>query len=188
MTLVPELEREVRGAADRIVAKQASRRSARHVVHSRQVTLTSGGLALLAVAAAVVAILLASATSAPSPAYALVQHPDGSVTVIVHDLHTAIPPINERLKTLGIPERLIPITSTCPASNFGFVYPVKRSQFPQLRWTFSRRASRKMPRGYWGYIGLGRSNNGTLLLAQGAMKPPLPACLNSTLGRIVSTS
>ncbi len=188
MTLVPEIEHEVQSAAERLVAKPAGRRSTRYLMRRGQVTLASGGLAALSAAAAVVVILLVSASSTPSPAYALVQHPDGSVTVTVHNLHTAIQPINARLKALGIPERLIPITGACPRANGGFVYPVKRSQFPQLRWTFSRRASRKWARGYWGYIGLGRSNKGTLLLAQGAMKPPLPSCFNSTLGKIVSTS
>ncbi len=152
MTLVPEVEHEVQSAADRLVAEQASRGSARHVMRRGRVSLASGSLAVLGVGAAVVVILLASATSTPSPAYALVQHPDGSVTVIVHNLHTAIKPINARLKALGIPERLIPITDACPAG-IDFVYPVKRSQFRQLRWTFSRRMSRRfLARGDWGYI------------------------------------
>jgi hypothetical protein len=187
VTLVPELEHELQSAAERLVAEQLSRGPARYVRRRGRVALASGSLAVLGVAAAVVIILLASATSSPSPAYALVQQPDGSVTVIVHDLRTAIQPVNARLKALGVPERFIPITDACPAANGGFVYPVKRSQFPQLRWTFSRRMSRRfLNRGYRGYIGLGRSDSGRLLLAQGAMKPPLPNCLNSTLGKIVS--
>ncbi len=187
MTLVPELEHELQSAADRLVSRQSSRGSARDARRPGRVAMASGSLAVLGVAAAVVVLLLASATSIPSPAYALVEQPDGSVTVIVHNLHTAIQPINARLKALGVPERFIPITDACPAANGGFVYPVKRSQFPQLRWTFSRRMSRRfVDRGEWGYIGLGRSDNGQLLLAQGGMRPPLPTCLNSTLGMIVS--
>ena len=186
MTLVPELEHALHGAAERLVAEQASRGPARYNTRRGRLTLASGTLVVLGVAAAVIVILLASATSIPSPAYAVVQQPDGSVTVVVHDLHTAIAPINARLEALGVPERFIPITDSCPA-NEGFVYPVKRSQFPQLRWTFSRAMSRRyLARGYWGYIGLGRSDDGELLLAQGGMRPPLPTCLNSTLGKIVS--
>jgi hypothetical protein len=188
VTLVPEVEHEVQSAANRLVAQHAIRGSARHVMRRGRLGLASGSVAVLGVAAAVVVILLASATSAPSPAYALVQHADGSVTVIVHNLHTAIQPINARLRALGIPERFIPITDACPAAG-GFVYPVKRSQFPQLRWTFTRRMSRRfLARGDWGYIGLGRSDTGQLRLAQGGMKPPLPTCLNSTLGTVVSPS
>jgi hypothetical protein len=189
VTLVPEIEHELQGAADRLVARQASRHKARYVMRGGRIALARRGLAVLGVAAAAVVIFLASATSTPSPAYAVVQHPDGSVTVTVKNLHTAIKPINARLRALGIPERFIPITSACPAANGGFVYPVKRSQFSQLRWTFSRGESRRfLARGEWGYIGLGRSENGQLLLAQGAMKPPVPSCLNSTLGKVLSTS
>jgi len=153
----------------------------------RRRTLTAGfSTAVAAVTAAVV--LLIGATTAARPAYALVQHADGSVTVTVHNLHTAIRPINARLKELGIPVRFIPITDGCPASNGGFVYPVKPSQYPQLRWTFTLQESRKMAPGDWGYIGIGRSDRGRLLLAGGAEKPPLPSCFNSTLGKIGSPS
>jgi hypothetical protein len=150
---------------------------------------TSAGLTAVAAAVAAATVLLVGATTATRPAYALVQHPDGSVTVTVHNLRTAVKPLNARLAALGIAERIIPINDACPASNGGFVYTVKRSQFPQLRWTFTPRESRKfLSGGEWGYIGIGRSDSGQLLLAQGAMKPPLPSCLNSTLGQVISTS
>lgn len=145
------------------------------------------GISLLAAVVAVTAVLSLGATTTTQPAFALVQHPDGSVTVTVHNLRTALTPLNARLAALGIKERMIPISDACPRSNFAFVYTVKRSQFPQLRWTFTRRESQRYPRGEWGYIGLGRSDRGRLLLAQGVMKPPLPRCFNSTLGQIVKT-
>lgn len=152
----------------------------------RRVTIVAG---LTAAAAAVPAVvLLISATTATPPAYALVQHPDGSVTVTVHNLHTAIGPINARLRALDIPVRFIPITDACPKNNGGYVYPVKPSQYPQLRWTFTRQEGRRWPAGYRGYIGVGRSDDGRLLLAGGAMKSPLPSCFNSTLGKIASPS
>jgi hypothetical protein len=155
----------------------------------RRVTITAGLTAAVAAAAVALAVvLLIGATTATQPAYALVQHADGSVTVTVHNLRTAIQPINTHLSALGIPERFIPITDACPKSNGGFVYPVRPSQYPQLRWTFTRAGSRKMAPGDWGYIGIGRSDAGRLLLAGGAMKPPLPSCFNSTLGKIVSPS
>jgi hypothetical protein len=145
------------------------------------------GISLLAAVVAVTAVLSLAATTTTQPAFALVQHPDGSVTVTVHNLRTALTPLNARLAALGIKERMIPITDACPRSrsNVAFVYTVKRSQFPQLRWTFTRREY--LPRGLWGYIGLGRSDRGRLRLAQGAMKPPLPRCFNSKLGQIVKT-
>jgi len=165
---------------DRTIASQTRQRR-------RRLTITAGLTAATAAVAAAV-VLLISATTATQPAYALVQHPDGSVTVTVHNLRTAIKPINTHLRELGIPVRFIPITDACPASNGGWVYPVKPSQYPQLRWTFTRQESRKWAAGYWGYIGIGRSDDGRLLLAGGAMKSPLPSCFNSTPGRFASPS
>lgn len=154
----------------------------------RRLAMSTGSIAV-AVAVAATVVLLVGATRATRPAYALVQHPDGSVTVTVRNLQTAVRPLNARLAALGIAERIVPINDTCPASNGGFVYVVKHSQFPQLRWTFTLRESRRFQaRGYWGYIGIGRSDSGQLLLAQGGMKPPLPPCFNSALGQIISTS
>lgn len=147
------------------------------------------GVSSLAIVAAVIVGLVLGATAATQSAYAVVQHPDGSVTVTVRNLRTALTPLNARLAALGIDERIIPIRDTCPRSNFAYVYIVKRSQFPQLRWTFTRRQNRWVKQnGLWGYIGIGQGDNDHLLLAAGAMKPPLPSCFNSTLGQIISTS
>ena len=144
------------------------------------------GISLLVAVGVATVVLMLGGTSTTEPAYALVQHPDGSVTVTVRNLQTAVRPLNARLAALSINERIIPISDTCP--NSAFVYPVKRSQFPQLRWTFTPRESRRyLKTGGWGYIGIGRSDSGQLLLAQGAMKPPLPSCLNSALGQIATT-
>lgn len=154
----------------------------------RRWVMSTGVIGGAAVVTATI-VLLVGATTATRPAYALVQHPDGSVTVTVHNLQTAVRPLNARLAALGIPERIIPINDACSVSTGGFVYVVKHSQFPQLRWTFTLREMRRyQARGYWGYIGIGRSDSGQLLLAQGGMRPPLPPCLNSTLGQVVSTS
>lgn len=146
------------------------------------------GISLLAAVAAATVVLVLGGTTTTQPAYALVRHPDGSVTVTVHNLQAAKRPLNARLAALGINERIIPISDTCPRSNFAFVYTVKRSQFPQLRWTFTPREIRKyLETGDWGYIGIGHSDRGQLLLAQGAMKPPLPSCFNSALGHLATT-
>jgi hypothetical protein len=189
---IASLQQALRDAAAReyparVSSPEPTSRPASSQTRRRRRTITAGlSTAVAAVTAAVV--LLVGATTAARPAYALVQHADGSVTVTVHNLHTAIRPINARLTELGIPIRFIPITDGCPASNGGFVYPVKPSQYPQLRWTFTQQGSRKMSPGDWGYIGIGRSDRGELLLAGGAEKPPLPSCFNSTLGKIVPPS
>jgi hypothetical protein len=165
---------------------RARTRGLRRVLTRARPTAVAGILLLAAVAAATVVLVLGGTTTT-QPAYALVQHPDGSVTVTVHNLQTAERPLNARLAALGINERIIPISDTCPRSNFAFVYTVKRSQFPQLRWTFTPRESRRyLETGDWGYIGIGRTDSDQLLLAQGAMKPPLPPCFNSALGQFAT--
>jgi hypothetical protein len=166
---------------------RARTRGLRRILSRARPTVLAGISLLAAVAVATVVLVLVG-TTPTQPAYALVQHPDGSVTVTVHNLQTAERPLNARLAALGINERIIPISDTCPRSNFAFVYTVKRSQFPQLRWTFTPRESRRyLQTGEWGYIGIGRSDSGQLLLAQGAMKPPIPSCFNSALGRFATT-
>jgi hypothetical protein len=172
------------GAARAPRLSRARTRGLRRVLTRRRPAAIAG-ISLLAAVAVATVVLLLGATSTTQLAYALVQHPDGSVTVTVHNLQAAVRPLNARLAALGINERIIPISDTCPRGNFAFVYPVKRAQFPQLRWTFTPRESRShLENGEWGYIGIGRSDSGQLLLAQGAMKPPLPSCFNSALGQI----
>ncbi|MFZ1997247.1 MAG: hypothetical protein WAU75_24235 [Solirubrobacteraceae bacterium] len=175
-------------SAARAPRPSRARTGGRRRVLTRSRPTALAGISLLAAVAAATVVLVLGATTTTPPAYALVQHPDGSVTVTVHNLHTALRPLNARLAALGINERMIPISDTCPRSNLAFVYPVKRSQFPQLRWTFTPRESRRhLATGDWGYIGIGRSDSGELLLAQGAMKPPLPSCFNSALGQFTTT-
>ncbi len=166
-------------------SRSRTRGSPRVLTRARPTALA--GILLLAAVAATTVVLVLGGTTTTQPAYALVQHPDGSVTVTVHNLQTAERPLNARLAALGINERIIPISDTCPGSNLAFVYAVKRSQFPQLRWTFTPREIRRyLETGDWGYIGIGRSDSGQLLLAQGAMKPPLPSCFNSALGQFAT--
>ena len=50
------------------------------------------GISLLAAVAAAMVVLVLGGTATTQPAYALVQHPDGSVTVTVHNLRTAESP------------------------------------------------------------------------------------------------
>src|SRR5437764_8149943 len=115
---------------------RARTRGLRRVLTRARPTALAGIFLLAAVAATTVALVFVlGGTTATQPAYALVQHADGSVTVTVHNLQAAERPLNARLAALGINERIIPISDTCPRSNLAFVYAVKRSQFPQLRCT-----------------------------------------------------
>jgi hypothetical protein len=128
---------------------------------------------LAAVVAATVLLLLGATTTTP-PAYALVRHPDGSVTVTVHNLQRAIMPLNARLGALGVRVRIIPITKRC--SIVGPVFPIRPSRLTNFPYTFTAQKPH-LADDDWGFIAVGHSDAGQLLYAQGAMVLPLPPCL-----------
>jgi hypothetical protein len=141
----------------------------------------AAGAVTTTAAAATLAIVLFSASPSTPPAYALARHPDGSVTITVHNISTAARPLNARLAALGIPDRIVPITRTC--GEIGPVMPIRRSRLTNLPWTYTLSKSRRwLAPGFWGYIAIGRSDSGQLLYAQGAMKPPLPSCFKNVVG------
>ncbi len=141
----------------------------------------SAGASATAAAAAALAIVLFGASPSAAPAYALARHPDGSVTITVHNIRAAARPLNARLAALGIPDRIIPLTRTC--REIGPVGPIKRSQLTNLPWTYTLSKSRRwLAPGFWGYVAIGQSDSGQLLYAQGAMKPPLPSCFKNVVG------
>lgn len=140
--------------------------------------LTAAAVMLTAAVATTVVLLLGATATTPA-AYALTKNSDGSVTVSVRNLQTAIRPLNRRFAALGIPERIIPITKACTHLG-GAVYAIKQSQLTNLPWTFTVRKSRKwLAPGDTGFMAIGRSDRGQLLYSQGAMKPPLPTCFKN---------
>ncbi len=70
------------------------------------------------VAAAVAAVLLFATAGAP-PAYALTPSGNGTYTLTINDIATAIPALNAKLKQLGINMTVIPVTPTCTAPDDG---------------------------------------------------------------------
>jgi hypothetical protein len=154
-------------------AKAARRRSASaRVVMRRPMALTAGALGLAAAVAAAV-VLIVSGTATTTPAYALSQNPDGSVSVTINDLQTAIPQLNARFKAMGIDVTVVPIEQGCPSGGGAFVAP---SSLANDTLTFYPGRKYLAP-GYWGILGAGYTSSGQLLYLQGAMKPPLPSCV-----------
>lgn len=145
------------------------------VVLRRPMVLTAGALGLAgAVAAAVV--LIVSATATTTPAYALTQNPDGSVTVTINDLQNAIPQLNARFKAMGIDETVIPIQQGCTS---GVETQVAPSSLANDTFTFAP-GRRYLAPGFDGVIGAGYTPSGQLLYLQGAWQPPLPTCFSTT--------
>jgi hypothetical protein len=146
------------------------------------------GVSLTAVAAIVAGVvLILSATTGTAPAYALSANPDGSYTVRVFDLTTGIPELNAKFASLGIDETVIPVTPDCTYKGlFGDPAAAGSETF-----TISPGRSHLAP-GYDGYLAATANADGSIALAIGAMKLPLPSCFSTDSPRFnpnpISTS
>src|ERR1700679_1232548 len=96
MTLVPELRADLRAAAMR-----PDRGLAHFWTKLRRPKLFVATGALTIAGAIVAVVLVLSASSATSPAYAVTTHPDGSVTITLRDVATGIPAVSAKLHKLG---------------------------------------------------------------------------------------
>lgn len=133
------------------------------------------------IAAAVVAVVLVLlATASTQPAYALTQNPDGSITVTINHLQTAIPQLNARFAAMGVDETVIPITRGCPTAMPVPAYP-QSAVNDKLTFTVNERRKYLDP-GFDGVLAAGYTSSGQLLVFIGALKPPLPACFPPTPG------
>ena len=152
---------------------EAGHRSPITDARRRRVVMTSAACGLVAAVAAA-AVLLVSVTASTQPAYALTRNPDGSITVTINDLQTAIPELNARFAAMGVDETVIPITQGCKT-------PTPMPVFPQSTasetLTFTPNEGRKyLAPGFDGVLAAGYTSTGRFLLFVGAMKPPLPDC------------
>jgi hypothetical protein len=139
----------------------------------RPAVITTSAVAVLAVAAAAV-VLLVSVTAGTPPAYALTQNPDGSITVTINDLQTAIPQLNARFTAMGVDETVIPITQGCQTQMAVPAFPQSAASDTL---TFTPNEGHKyLAPGFDGVLAAGYTSGGQLLVFIGAMKPPLPAC------------
>jgi hypothetical protein len=88
------------------------------LVHPRPRHVRRGPIAAvaLALAAALAALVIALGHGGGTSAYAVVNNPDGTVTVTIREL-VGVQPANERLEELGIPARIPPTRSDCPTGS-----------------------------------------------------------------------
>jgi hypothetical protein len=149
---------------------EASLRSRVVQARRRPVVMTTSALAVIAAAVA----LLVSVTTSTPPAYALTDNPDGSITVTINDLQTAIPQVNARFAAMGVDETVIPITQSCQTQIAVPAFPQSAAS-DKLTFTPSEGHKYLAP-GFDGVLAAGYTSGGQLLVFIGAMKPPLPAC------------
>jgi hypothetical protein len=179
MTLVPELRLEVQRAAERLTSRGANHRPTWRRMRRRRASLASGGIAVCGVIIVAVAVLLVSATSSPSPAYALTPHADGSYTLRIHTLSGDIPQLNAKLRALGIDITVVPIVQGCP--NVVPSYPVNG----QLTITLRPNHYDLVP-GEQGFLAARVLADGRLQYMQGAMAAnEIPSCFGTQQVQII---
>jgi hypothetical protein len=141
--------------------------------------LASGGVAVCGVIVAVVAVLLVSATSSPSPAYALTQRADGSYRLRIYTLMGDIPQLNAKLSSLGIEITVVPIVNGCP--NVVPSYPVNGQRTITLRPNHYDLAP-----GEQGFLAARVLPDGRLQYIQGAMPAnEIPSCFGTQQVQII---
>lgn len=166
-----EFDRAVR----RELAAHKALRSRRRSFRLAAVSTT----ALAAIAVAVVVVV--SATTGASPAYAVTQNSDGSLSITLNDLTTGIPALNARLRQMGINETVIPVTPNCPFSTPSF--PARPRGDLSETITIGPKSIPE-PAGVDGYLAAERLPNGSIGLGIGGMKAPLPSCISPTLMKV----
>jgi hypothetical protein len=178
---------------DRVVRRELS--VADTPVPSRRGSITERGpsrkrrpharslLALPPVAAAATAavLLVTSAGSLPTQAYALTRHADGSVTVTIRNLAHGVPQLNDRLAELGIRAKAIPVTANCRAASDGislidFGHPAVGQS---ARGNSVTIGNADVPAGSTSYVAAERTATGQIALAIGTTRGPLPSCLSA---------
>jgi hypothetical protein len=143
----------------------------------RPALITTTALATGGVVATVVLAFSAS-TSAP-PAYAVTTNADGTVTVTLNDI-SAITGLNAELARDGVNARAIPMTASCPSHAPLVMMPAGTDPS-----TYTMTIVPSMiPAGSTAVLAAGQTASGQVELLQGAARPPVPACVNSTPAQI----
>lgn len=133
------------------------------------------GTAVAAAGLAAAAILAFGATTSAPPAYAVTTHPDGTVTVTLTDI-SALTGLNAELARDRIPATAVPLTATCPLHAPMVTMP---SGTNPSTYTVTI-VPADIPAGFTAIVGATENASGQVVLVQGAVRPPAPACFNST--------
>lgn len=144
----------------------------------RKGQLLLGGSAGATAAIAAAAVLLFGGTAGAPPAYALTPNGNGTYTLKINDIATAIPALNAKLKQLGINMTAIPVTTTCTAPNDG-VPLVGGWPASTLNETITLDQT-NIPAGTQGVLAVYQTPSGGVDLDVASItgSGPLPPCLN----------
>ncbi len=159
-------------SADQIQVPRTTRVSPRGHLGPR-VAVGAGGVA----AATAAAVLLLSGTSGTPPAYALTVNGNGSYTLTINDLQTAIPEVNAEFAKLGVHAEAIPVTSTCAAPDTA---GIPLFDYGEASMSTSMTVDNaNIPAGWTAFLAVEQMPDGHIAMALGTTAATLPACLNS---------
>jgi hypothetical protein len=145
--------------------------------------VVGGSLTALAAISAAAVLAINAVTSAP-PAYALTKHADGSITVTIHQLATAVRALNARFARMGIDEKVVPVKASCAtpaAPPMSFVDPHLRAN-DTLTFTPGRKG---LQPGYAGVLAAQQLPHGHIAMAMEWIKPPVPSCFSTPAYRLM---
>lgn len=128
--------------------------------------------------AAAVAVALVVATAGAPPAYALTANSNGSYTLTINDIATAVPQVNAEFAKLGINAKAIPVTSSCTASDAAH-WPLMAADPSESTSETITLDSANIPAGSIAIVAAEETPSGVRLDMGTTSESPLPTCLNS---------
>lgn len=148
--------------------------------NQRPVIICGSVTGLAAVTAAAVVGIGAATTAAP--AYAMTQNADGSITVTINDLATAIPELNAKLAQMGVDTTIVPVTGNCPdTGNIGDELLLD----PRASGSETITLGTRNEPGYTGVVAAEQLPGGHVAMAMEEIKPPIPTCFPTTAYQLV---
>jgi hypothetical protein len=152
-------------------------------------TLRAPAAALaLALCVAAIALVFSLTPGGGTPAYAVTQNPDGTVTVTIDEL-TGVRGANERLVALGVPVRTAPVQAGC-TTHAGEYTPVPLLTLPRRPYEYEGRPGastvkidpRSIPAGDTLLLSAREIEPGVVTLGLAVYKGAAPQCLPPAAG------
>ena len=150
---------------------------------ARRPVIIGGSVTALAAATAAAVVGIGAVTTAP-PAYAMTQNADGSITVTINDLATAIPQLNARFAQMGVDTTIVPVTASCPdTGNINDELELD----PHASMSETITLGTQNEPGYTGVLAAEQLPSGHVAMAMEEIKPPIPTCFPTTAHQLVPT-
>jgi hypothetical protein len=156
------------------LATSATRPGPTRVRRKRRPAILTG--TVLGTAGAAAAVVVALTTTTTAPAFAVTDNTDGSITVTLREI-SALSGLNAEFARRGLNARALPMSASCPTKGFGNALPAG-TNFNTFTITLD---PRDVPDGYTAVVAATQTASGKVELVQGAVPPPVPACLNTEI-------